>query len=213
MHTSHLRGHDFTLTLAGRQTTHAEIFGDFAITRRVGVICPAPLDGLGAAALLLACTTAFYDGYRATGDPFFAYPDFFTFQLRGPLASYGYVDIWPEHKNVAVDAAALTDAITDRAVDILILPANWSGSGDLHPVQQAALKRTLRIAFTYAPAGTVDEADLEIRFPRDPFESWVDKVLATVEAAGDSHWAEPAQDDHLVQTFRQLTLEEVISRL
>ena len=225
MHSSQLRDHDFTLTLAGRETTHAEIFGDFAITRRVGVVCPTPLDGLGAASLLLACTTAFFESYRAAGDSFFAYPDFFTFQLHGPVASYGYFDIWPDHKSVAVEAAALTDAVTDRAIDVLIIPQDWTGTGELNPVQQAALSRTLRNAFTYAPAGTVENADLEIRFPRDPFESWVDKVLATVEDAGDAHWAEPVKDDlpedrwrrggefRLVQTFRQLSLEDAISRL
>ena len=72
----------------------------------------------------------------------------------------------------------MTDAITDRAIDVLILPADWTGAGGLHPVQQAALKRTLRSAFAYTPAGTVEGADLEIDFPRDPFETWVDKVLA-----------------------------------
>ena len=92
-----------------------------------------------AASLLLACTTAFFEGYRAAGDSFFAYPDFFTFQLHGPVASYGSFDIWPNHKSVAVEAAALRDAVTDRAIDVLIIPQDWTGTGELNPVQQAAL--------------------------------------------------------------------------
>jgi hypothetical protein len=122
MHSSHLRGADFTMTIDGDDTSHADFFHDFAITRRLGVVCDTPLDGLGAATLLMAAVTAFYDGYRDMGGEFFAYPDFFTFQLQSPVASYSMFDIWPDHKNVDVEpemhtgalTGSLTDAITDR---------------------------------------------------------------------------------------------------
>ena len=212
MHTSDLRGADFTLVLDGKETTHGDVFGDFPVTRRVGLICPEPLDGLGAATLLLSCVTAFYDGYRATATSFFAYPDFFTFHLRSP-ASYCSFDIWPDHKNVAVDSQTLTDDITDRGVDTLIVPDDWTGTGDLQPVQQAALNRTLKSAFAYRPCVIADDFDLTISCRRDPVATWADKAIESMVDTDRVAWARAADDDRLEQSFRQLTLADAVSRL
>lgn len=220
MHSSDLRGTDFTMAIDGRDTSHADYFHDWAITRRVGVVCPKPLDGLGAATLLMAAVTAFYDGYRDMGGEFFAYPDFFTFQLQAPVASYSMFDIWPDHKNVGIDpemhtgalTGSLTDAITDRGIDTLILADGWSGGGGLKPVQQAALRRTLRAAFAYAPAGTVADADITIHCAREPLASWADRAVTSVAQVGPSWFAAP-REDLIMQSFGRLSPADAISRL
>ena len=219
MHSSKLRDTDFVLTRDNTRASFTELLGDFQITRRVGVICPEPLDALGAATLLMTCVTAFYDGYRAAAEPFFAYPDFYTLQSRAPVADYGMFDIWPMHKNVLVEAEALTDAITDRAIDTLILPEDWAGVGDLHPVQQAALQRTLRCAFLYARSGSVDgagsedTADITIRCQREPIESWANRAINSISDHEPTQWAQPVAAQCLEQSFRQLAVADVLSRL
>jgi len=220
MHSSHLRGADFTMTIDGDDTSHADFFHDFAITRRLGVVCDTPLDGLGAATLLMAAVTAFYDGYRDMGGEFFAYPDFFTFQLQSPVASYSMFDIWPDHKNVDVEpemhtgalTGSLTDAITDRGIDTLILADGWRGGGELKPVQQAALRRTVRSAFAYAPAGTVADADITIHCAREPLVSWAHRVISSIAEVGPDWFAAPGED-LIMQSFRKLSPTDAISRL
>ncbi len=117
VHSSKLRGTDFQIRYRGEEISHADFFSDLAKTDRLGVLAPARYEGAGAVTLILAYVTAFYDRYRAEGDDFFAYPDFFTFQRREPIASYGWLDISPGHKNVRVPDGAneTAQAITDRA--------------------------------------------------------------------------------------------------
>jgi hypothetical protein len=59
---------------------------------------------------------------REAGNDFFAYPDYYVFQGGQPLAGYAMIDIWPEHKSVAVDGDHVTrpDAINDRAVFVFL---------------------------------------------------------------------------------------------
>ena len=216
MHSSDLRGTDFRMALNGRQTPHAEVFQGFSIPRRVGVVCPEPLDGLGAATLLLAAVTAFYDGYRDMGSEFFAYPDFFTLQLQPPVASYSMFDIWPDHKNVSIadlPAGSLVDAITDRGIDTLLLPDDWSGGGKLEPVQQAALQRTLRFGYAYSPSGDVEGADLSIACEREPLASWAARVVTSVTENSGPDWHGASGDDRIEQSFRRLSTETTLSRL
>ena len=60
---------------------------------------------------------------------FFAYPDFFTFQLQQPVANYGMFDVWPHHKNVFIGGSQdeRAAAITDRAVNFLLVPEDRTG--------------------------------------------------------------------------------------
>lgn len=212
MHSSDLRGSDFDIALGGQTLDHAQLFSEITVGHRLGLVCPSALDGLGAASLLLASVTAFYDGYRAMGGDFFAYPDFFAFQLAPPAARYGRFDIWPDNKNVSVKPTDLTNAITDRGVQTLILPQAWSGPGDLQPEQQASLQRNLVGGWAYGPAGCVEDADLVIRCMKTPLEEWAQIVTATVSAQPPT-WYQEAGDDRFQQSFRQLSSDDTISRL
>lgn len=219
MHSSDLRSSDFEWSLDGKGSTHSSVFGDFPITRRVGIVCVEPLDGLGAATLILSSVTAFYDSYRSMGSEFFAYPDFYTFQLPGSAqstgsgrANYSRFDIWPAHKNVATEPETLTDAITDRAVDTLILPEGWQGKGPLQPEQQATLVRTVREGLLYRPDGMIPAAELEIRCAQQPLTEWANMVIATVDPQDSPRWA-TVEEDHLLQSFRRLSANDTIARL
>ena len=216
MHSSTLRGTDFALTLEGAPVSHAEFFEGFVRTRRLGVVCPSPLDGLGAAALVMAHVTAFYDDYRAAGGEFFAYPDFFTLQRSPGTANYSMLDIWPNHKNVSIGPAPgdCVDAVTDRAVDVLLVPEGGTGEPELQPVQEAALRRLVRDCYLYGPGGGVDDADLTVSCPRDPVAGWMESVRSSLD--GGNGGGSPAEEDGsevISQSYRRLTLDQALARL
>ncbi len=216
MHSSTLRGTDFALTLEGAPVSHADFFDGFARTRRLGVLCPSPLDGLGAAALVMAHVTAFYDDYRAAGGEFFAYPDFFTLQRAPGTANYSMLDIWPNRKNVSVgpEPGDAADALTDRGVDVLLVPEGGTREPELQPVQEAALHRLVRDCYLYGPGGAVDEPDLLVSCPRDPVSAWMERVRSSLD--GGNGGGSPAVDDEagpIAQSYRRLSLDQALDHL
>ena len=215
MHSSFLRGSDFRITHRRHEVPHDRFFHDLGATDRVGVFAPGGIDGLGAGLLLLAHTTAFYDRYRESGDAFFAYPDYFTFQRRTPTASYSMLDIWPNHKNVSIGPAPgdCVDAMTDRAVDVLLVPEGGTRKPELQPVQQAALRRLVRDCYLYGPGGDVDDADLTVSCPRDPVAGWMESVRSSLGANGGGTPAGEDGSGPITQSYRRLSLDQALERL
>ena len=160
-----LRGSDFEILVEGRQRDHAEFFRGFTNTRRLGLFAPYRIDGVGASNLILAYVTAFYDVYRATGEDFFAYTDFFVFQPASPVASYAMLDIWPDHKWVSVGDSAFErlNAINDRGVNVLIVPDRKSAEPKYERPQLASAQRNIDTCYAYSFEGRVEAADLVIR--------------------------------------------------
>jgi hypothetical protein len=129
MHSSGLRSENFSITDGGRPCDLPSFLPTIDRHTRVGVVAPAEgTEAAGAATLILAMITAFYNDLRANDPPgFFAYPDFFVFQppaRRGSPASYSMFDVWPSHKWVAVDGGRPVDwlrAVTDRGINVLLV--------------------------------------------------------------------------------------------
>ena len=217
MHSSFLRGSDFRITNQGEEVSHAGFFRDLGTTDRVGVLAPGGIDGLGACLLLLAHTTAFYDRYRATGDEFFAYPDYFTFQRRTPPASYSMLDVWPGHKNVPVagDAGATLDAILDRAINVLLVPAGSAGTTEFAPVQMASARRTIRRCYTYSATGSAGHPTLAVACSRAEPAEWARIVIDSVppeDSAVRSHWLRVVEGGSIPeQSFSEVPLERALA--
>ena len=86
MHSSQVRDVDFAVVDGGRLLDNLQSFlPTVNCLTRVGVVAPCTgTEAAGAATLILAMITAFYDDLRATSpEGFFAYPDFFVFQPAG----------------------------------------------------------------------------------------------------------------------------------
>ena len=75
MHSSELRDSDFEIIDDGVLVQPADYFNGHTQTRRLGILTPDRVEGVGAITLIMAHVTAFYNTYRATGEEFFAYPD------------------------------------------------------------------------------------------------------------------------------------------
>ena len=217
MHSSLLRGADFRITHQREEVSHARFFRDLSATDRVGVFAPGGIDGLGACLLLLAHTTAFYDRYRATGDDFFAYPDHYTFQRRTPPASYSMLDVWPGHKDVpvAADAGETLDAILDRAINVLVVPAGTGGAAKFAPVQMASARRTIRRCFMYSATGSTEQPTLAVACGRAEPAEWARAVIDSLppdDSAVRSQWLRVVAGGSIPeQSFSEVSLEQALA--
>ena len=224
MHTAnHLRGSDFEIFVNGHQQDHSDFFQGFTNLRRLGVVAPGRTDGIGATNLMMAYVTAFYDVYRATGEDFFAYPDYFIFQSESPVASYGKLDIWPDHKwvNVAIDASERLNAINDRGVNVLMVPDGSPAETNYERPQLASARRVIDTCYAYSFEGQVHAADLMIRCQKEPLSEWINGVFDTPTLSGDaaiqrqkSEWTSlNAEKTLLEQSYRQISLDEALGLL
>lgn len=217
MHSSFLRGSDFRITLQREEVPHDRFFRGLSATDRVGVFAPGGLDGLGASLLLLAHTTAFYDRYRESGSEFFAYPDYFTFQRRTPTASYSMLDVWPGHKDVTVpeDASGTLDAILDRAINVLLVPAGTPGTTERTPVQMASARRNIRRCYAYSETGSAEHPTLSVTCTRDEPAEWARTVVESLPDDGSGvrrHWQRVVDGGSIPQqSFSEVPLEQALA--
>lgn len=220
MHSSKLRGSDFDLQYQGQQIDHASFFSASVKNDRLGIFAPNAYDGVGAITLLMAYVTAFYDCYREESDEFFAYPDFFSFQRQDPIANYSMCDIWPKHKNVHVskNANETAAAITDRGINILLVPNDLPSQNTYEPVQQEAIYRNIQRCYLYAPNGQIDNPDLKITCSSQPFTDWTHAVFKSLPENAVPHnlldqWQNPPTQQHVSQTFREIPIKQAIQHL
>jgi len=220
VHSSKLRGSDFQLTSSGNPVDHAVFFADFKKTDRIGVFTPKRYEAAGAVTLVMAYVTAFYDQYRAESHDFFAYPDFFTFQKTHAVAKYGMFDIWPAHKNVHVPSTAneTAAAITDRGINILLLPDKPPCDHAFEPVQTESIRRNIRRCFIYSETGALQNPTLEITTKVAPFKGWVIKMFDSVPEDETLQqqkkcWLKTVNSNTLKQSFKEIPLADAIKRL
>lgn len=221
MHSSSvLSRSDFQLTHYNKSVTHEDFFADFAITDRLGLVAPSRCEGPGAIALIMAHVTAFYDRYRSVKREFFAYPDFFSFQRQEPLASYSMFDIWPDHKNVLIPykAGSTAEAITDRAINILVIPDEPARQNNFERVQLASLERNVRHCYLYGVEGHVDDPTLEVVTVAEPMRKWSAAVFDSLPPDDQQRQSresclEKMGRDNLRQTYREISLEDALQRL
>jgi hypothetical protein len=218
MHSSTLCDSDFEIIADSRPIELADYFAGHTNTKRLGLLTPNRCEGTGAITLIMAHVTAFYNAYRAAGEEFFAYPDYFTFQSTEPVAAYGMFDIWPDHKSVLVeqDPIARLNAITDRAINILLVPDGDPASHEYQRQQLAAAERLIDTCYAYSPDGAVADPDLIIRCKAEPFAAWSQSVFESIpdnKQAALQWKTTHGQGQFLEQSFRRIGRQEALALL
>lgn len=218
MHTAdELDGSDFEYRADAEVVPRDAVMPHITPTDRVGVVMGTGSDGLGAGTFVLSCVTAFYDRLRETREDFFEYPDYYTFQTTPDPADYAMLDIYPDHKNVAVEADAerLLRAITDRAITILLVPDVPARSPGFEDITLRSAHRVLEDSFVYAPDGRPSESDFSISLPRRPAEEWFESTAHSVDSVAESETSTSfgVSDSQIVQHFRRVSLEQALSHL
>lgn len=218
MHTLHdLSAADFRYRTNGRTVDRAAVMPAIDVADRVGIVMGTGDEGLGAANFLLSCVIAFYDTLRERKEEFFEYPDFYTFQATTDPADYRMFDVYPDHKNVAVEAEAeaILRAVNDRGISVLLVADRPQEQPEIEAVTRRSAERTLEQAFLYNAAGRLDGGGFEVSLPRQPVADWFDATVESMTDAPGEHATalQQRQQDRISQEYRKLTLDEALERL
>jgi hypothetical protein len=222
MHTSEeLRSDNFTITVAGEPAGIETVFPGFTEHDRLGIVIGRDWGGAGASTVILAAVTAFYDRLRASEDEFMAYPDFFAFHVGQPRGTLCMLDLWPEHKELVVDAdpERILEAINDRGVTRLLVEEGPTTAGseaqplpEFHPYTRASAERRITTALSYSPNGRVHRPDVTIAGSART-ESYVTSVLADAGPEAQSTRPVLQDNDRPVETFRRISTAQALQRL
>jgi hypothetical protein len=213
VHTTVLRSDEFELTVQDRPATIADVFPGFDEHDRLGIVLAADHAAAGAASLILAAVTAFYDNLRAHSSDFSAYPDYFAFHVERSRGSLRKLDVFPAHKEVVVpaDAEEVLRAINDRGVTRLLVP---DAHGDVRPHElsreaRASAERRIRTALAYSPAGRARDGDVAVTgSPRS--EAF---VAAMLENAGGPPVVQRRRDPPALESFRRIRIDQALAML
>lgn len=211
MHSSSkLRGKDFNLKLYEKEISHSNFFSNFKKTDRLGILASERFEGAGAITLIMAYVTAFFDRCRSETNAFFAYPDFFTFQQKKPVADYGMFDIWPKQKNVFISGGTLetTTAITDYGINVLLVP---EAEETVYISSKSNSRGKINRYFTYSPSGQVYEANLKISCEKILLQNWALSMFDSVPNNDSKfyrhQWLEKVDNKPILeQTFTEIRM-------
>jgi hypothetical protein len=208
VHTTALRSQDFEIAVDGRPGTLSDLFPAFAADDRLGIVINEHLGAAGAGSLILAAVTGFYDGLRATGEPFFAYADYFAFHIGADRGTLRKLDVYPAHKEVVVanDAEQILQAINDRGVTRLLVPEAPTApeEPDLERETRHSAQRRIRTAFVYSPTGHTTGADVLVRGSAHS-DAYIDAMLGNP--------ARETEEPRPAQSFRRIDPRQALSLL
>lgn len=218
MHTTkELDRTSFEYRVDGEEVARKAVMPHVTSDDRVGVVMGTGIEGLGAGNFVLSCVTAFYDYLsEAREEDFFEYPDYYTFQTTSEPADYRMLDVYPDHKNVAVEpnAEQLLRAINDRAITTLLVPDVSPTSPDVDEITLQSAHRRTDSCYVYAPDGRPSDAAFSIRQPRQPASDWFETTIESLNAKPEEDIpAFGSDDDWIAQQFRRISAEQALERL
>ncbi len=220
MHSEKLRGDDFEIKKSGVRVNHNELFSDFDVRDRVALLTNDLCEGIGAANLVLAYVTAFYDRYRAQANKFNAYPEFFTILSSADCANYSMLDIWPEYKHIKNldNSNSRLKAICDKAVNILIVPERPPHTIDYDSHVLDRVRNNIERCYVYSFDGKPRGATLSIGCSRAIIGGWIEDVFDTSMDKGSQAAKEKrtewnhilGNDSNIYQSYREIEFDEVL---
>jgi len=217
VHTTALRSDEFELTIDGEPGGIETLFEGFTEDDRVGIVLAALVGAAGAAALILATVTAFYDRLRETGEEFFAYPDYFALHVGQPRGSLHKLDVFPDHKELVVpaDAEQIVRALNDRGITRLLVPGRVPRDPLLKRETRASAQRRIRTALVYSRRGRVLRPNVTVT-GSERAESFVTGMLASGDADLDAYAIRGAlrqPDQPPRESFRRIELPGALGML
>jgi hypothetical protein len=152
----------FAITIDGASASPEELFPGWDARDRFGVVVHQKLGGVGASLLLQLAVAMFYA--TSQNRPGRVYPEVYVFHVGGWHGSHAWYDVFPPRKEAVVpdDAAAILDAVNDRAITRLaVVDGPVERVRHHHQEPAAALERVVS-AFAYAPGGRTANADVQL---------------------------------------------------
>ena len=107
----------FGITVDGVPSSREDVFPEWGVHDRLGVVVDRPLGATGASMLIQLAITAFYD-VKPSRREVTLYPEIYLFHVGGRHGNHAYYDVYPPRKEVVVadDPAEILEAINDRAI-------------------------------------------------------------------------------------------------
>jgi hypothetical protein len=127
------------------------------------------------------------------------------------------LDIYPDHKNVVIEpeTETLVQAISDRAIDILLVPNRDPNSSEIAEITRRSAERQISHCYQYAGPKRLSDSDFSIELPRHLVEDW---YQTTVESGSETSEANRqtvlnADTEWISQRFRRIGLERALGSL
>jgi hypothetical protein len=217
VHTTSLRAHDFELTVDGEAGTIETLFEGFDDRDRLGIVVTSDHGAAGAAALILATVTAFYDRLRSTGEEFFAYPEYFALHVGRRHGSLRKLDIFPEDRELVVstDPEQIVGALNDHGITRLLVPSRVPRDPRLTPETRARADARIRSALVYSSRGRVLRPNVTVT-GSERAEAFVTAMLVSHDADAAAHARRGAlrpAGGLPVETFRRIALPGALGML
>lgn len=213
MHTRHtMKSAEFSYTQDGRSVDFDAVFPQFTTTDRVGVVVHSPGAALRAAPVLLAAIGRFYEQYLASGNDFYAYPDYYIFHVESLCGYHGVIDIWPQHKEILVepDPEAVLSAVNDRGITRLLVQDQEPRPGRFLRETVESARTRIRDAYVFNPHVRTNGS-----FRVTPSSAAANLISAAAEASrcivGDSVAGDVKSGAAALQAFTRRSIDDVIS--
>lgn len=187
MHTAtQLNRSMFQIRLDGVDASIEQLFPDWGIHDRLGVIVHEPFGIVGVSHLIQLSIVAFYDarprrraGRPRYGDSLAIYPEVYVFHVGGFYGDHSWLDVFPPRKDVVLgsDASLVLESINDRAITRLAVPDGAALAVEHAWKEPASALDRIVSAFCYMPSGTTVDADVEVAGLAPTTEANINKIL------------------------------------
>jgi hypothetical protein len=153
----------FDVSIDGKPASIAELFPDWHVHDRFGLVIDEAFGGIGATHLLQSAMMAYYDikpSRRTT-----VYPEIYAFHIGKGHGAHAPYDFWPARKEVILrttDHKEVLDAINDRGITRLAVPDRPLRDVVHRPKEEDAAFDRIASAFVYSATGRMSDADAVI---------------------------------------------------
>jgi hypothetical protein len=165
MHVATLLKSDmFDIRIEGRVAAISDVFADWNLHDRFGLVIDEPFGGIGATHLLQIAMTSFYDIKPVRRAERAVYPEIYAFHVGGGRGAHAPYDFWPARREVilSTDHREVLDAINDRGITRLAVPDRPPRDVQHRPKEEDAAFDRIVSAFVYDVSGRVPDGDLVI---------------------------------------------------
>ncbi len=230
LHTTNIiTSSEFIFKIGEDKADFENIFPEFTVNDRIGVIVKNYCGAIRARTLILSAVTEFYDAYRSQlgneTEKFRIYPDFFLFHIGKHFGDHQQLDIWPSHREIIIEdnPEKILETINDRGITRLIIEdTNPNETVDFLQETVSSAKHRIKTPLAYSPNGRVENADITAKSTLN-VERLVSNTLKesnNSNVLSDNSYKELKQnrhslvvDNYVNETYRFISLTQALHML
>lgn len=154
----------FAIEVHGREGSISDVFPDWRLHERFGILIDSPLGALGATNLIQIATTSFYDVKPIRRSEKKVYPELYAIHIGEDYGAFIAFDLWPARREVIVsrDHKEVLGALNDRAITRLAIPDRPQRDLAHRPKEVDTALETISSAIVYSESGRVKDPDFSI---------------------------------------------------